>query len=186
MARAWRFGDSVNTDQIIPGRFNVTTDRSELGRACFVELRPEFAGSVQPGDVIVAGSDFGCGSSREHAVLAIQATGVAAVLAPSFGRIFYRNAINLGLTALECADADWVADGTEVVFDPGRGFLREIAGARQLTARPLPAFAQRIAGHGGVLELVRAHGSLQGSCGSGCGVEVGMNNNEGESENDPR
>jgi 3-isopropylmalate/(R)-2-methylmalate dehydratase small subunit len=132
MARAWRFGDFVNTDQIIPGRYNVITDPGELDRACFIEHRPEFASEVRPGDVIVAGEDFGCGSSREHAVIAILATGVSVVPATSFARIFYRT------------------------------------GDRELLTRPLPELARRIARHGGVVELVRAHGSLNGACGNEC------------------
>lgn len=169
MARAWRFGDFVNTDQIIPGRYNVTTDPEELGRACFIELRPEFAATVAPGDLIVAGEDFGCGSSREHAVIAILASGVTAVLAPSFARIFYRNAINRGLAVLECAEAAEVADGAEVEVDLALGLVRDRSQDRVLRTRPLPDFAQRIARHGGVLELVRVHGSLNGDCGPGCG-----------------
>jgi 3-isopropylmalate dehydratase small subunit len=168
ISRAWRFGDSVNTDQIIPGRYNVTTDPGELAKGCFVELRPDFTSAVRPGDVIVAGEDFGCGSSREHAVIAIQATGVAAVIAPSFARIFYRNAINRGLTVLECSDISTVSDGAQVEFDRGTGHLHDIGTGKEFWTRPLPEFAQRIAGHGGVLELVRAHGSLQGTCGPEC------------------
>ena len=132
MARAWRFGDSVNTDQIIPGRFNVTTDPVELGRACFIELRPEFAQLVAPGDVIVAGPDFGCGSSREHAVIALQAAGIGAVFAPSYGRIFYRNAVNRGLPVLECPDCTGVEDLAEVHFDPSEGTLRDLGSGRTL------------------------------------------------------
>lgn len=172
MARAWRFGDFVNTDQIIPGRYNVTTDRSELGRACFIELRPDFTSSVRAGDLIVAGEDFGCGSSREHAVIAILATGVTAVLASSFARIFYRNAINRGLAVLECSEAAEIEDGAEVKLDLARGRVVDCTGGRELLARPLPLFAQRIAGHGGVLELVRAHGSLNGACGPECGAPM--------------
>jgi 3-isopropylmalate dehydratase small subunit len=168
MARAWRFGDFVNTDQIIPGRYNVTTNPEELGRACFIELRPEFAAAVRPGDLIVAGEDFGCGSSREHAVIAILATGVTAVLAPSFARIFYRNAINRGLAVLESAEASAVADGAEVDLDLARGRVVDRTRGRELLTRPLPLFAQRIARHGGVLELVRTHGSLNGECGPAC------------------
>ncbi|MGB9484470.1 MAG: 3-isopropylmalate dehydratase small subunit [Candidatus Dormiibacterota bacterium] len=175
MARAWRFGDFVNTDQIIPGRYNVTTDPGELGRACFIELRPDFASSVEPGDLIVAGEDFGCGSSREHAVIAILATGVTAVLAPSFARIFYRNAINRGLAVLECAEASAVVDGAEVEIDLARARVLDRSAGRTLETRPLPLFAQRIARHGGVLELVRAHGSLNGECGAECGSAVGIN-----------
>jgi 3-isopropylmalate dehydratase small subunit len=183
MARAWRFGDFVNTDQIIPGRYNLTTDPAELGRACFVELRPEFTKGVLPGDVIVAGADFGCGSSREHAVIAIQATGVAAVIAPSFARIFYRNAINRGLAVLECTDIGSVADGAQVELDRSAGRLRDLSTGRELQARPLPDFAQRIARHGGVIELVRAHGSLNGSCGPECGPAAGSVTAKGGTQN---
>src|SRR5207237_4600015 len=94
MGRVFKFGDAISTDAIIPGRYNVTTDAAALGRACFIEARPEFAASVQPGDVIVAGRNFGCGSSREHAPMAIKADGIQAVVARSFARIFYRNAIH--------------------------------------------------------------------------------------------
>ena len=166
MARAWRFGDFVNTDQIIPGRYNVITDPGELDRACFIEHRPEFAAEVRPGDVIVAGEDFGCGSSREHAMIAILATGVSAVPATSFARIFYRNAVNRGLALLECPEA--VEDGAEVELDPARGRVLDRTGDRELLTRPLPELAQRIARHGAVVELVRAHGSLNGARGSEC------------------
>ena len=160
MARAWRFGDFVNTDQIIPGRYNVITDPGELDRACFIEHRPEFAAEVRPGDVIVAGEDFGCGSSREHAMIAILAT--------SFARIFYRNAVNRGLAVLECPEAAAVEDGAEVELDPARGRVLDRTGNRELLTRPLPELTQRIARHGGVVELVRAHGSLNRACGSEC------------------
>jgi 3-isopropylmalate dehydratase small subunit len=170
MARAWRFGDFVNTDQIIPGRDNVTTDPGELDRACFIEHGPEFAAEVRPGDVIVAGEEFGCGSSGEHAVIAILATGVSAVPATSFARIFYCycNAINRGLALLECPEAAAVEDGAEVELDPARGRVLDRTGNRELLTRPLPELTQRIARHGGVVELVRAHGSLNRACGSEC------------------
>src|SRR5947209_14354277 len=93
MGRAWRLHDNVNTDEIIPGRYNVTTDRAHLAKYCLCEVRPDFPENVRPGDVIAAGRNFGCGSSREHAPVALQACGIAAVIAPSFARIFYRNSI---------------------------------------------------------------------------------------------
>jgi 3-isopropylmalate/(R)-2-methylmalate dehydratase small subunit len=102
MARVFKFGDGISTDAIIPGRYNVTTDPAALGKACFIEARPDFAGSVQAGDVIIGGRNFGCGSSREHAPMAIKAAGVQAVVARSFARIFYRNAINIGLPVIQC------------------------------------------------------------------------------------
>jgi 3-isopropylmalate/(R)-2-methylmalate dehydratase small subunit len=118
MARIFKFGDGISTDAIIPGRYNVTTDPAALGKACFIEARPDFASSVQSGDVIVGGRNFGCGSSREHAPMAIKAAGVQAVVARSFARIFYRNAINIGLPVIQC-DAIWdaVGDGDPVSVD---------------------------------------------------------------------
>ncbi len=168
--RVWRFGDAVNTDQIIPGRANVTTDPAALARGCFGECRPEFAARVRPGDVIVAGEDFGCGSSREHAVIAIQAAGIRAVVAASFARIFFRNAVNLGLPLLEgTAAAGTLADGALIELDLAAGRLIEPTTGAVLQSRPLSAFAARIARHGGVLDLVRAHGSLRGDCSAACG-----------------
>src|SRR3989441_13332618 len=102
MARIFKFGDGISTDAIIPGRYNVTTDATALGKACFIEARPDFAGSVREGDVIVGGRNFGCGSSREHAPMAIKAAGIQAVGARSVARIFYRNAINIGLPVIPC------------------------------------------------------------------------------------
>ncbi|MHB8573196.1 MAG: LeuD/DmdB family oxidoreductase small subunit [Candidatus Dormibacteria bacterium] len=165
MSRAWLFGDSVNTDQVIPGRYNVTTDPAALGAACFIEARPEFAATVRPGDVVIAGEDFGCGSSREHAVTAIQASGAGAVVAASFARIFFRNAVNRGLLILECPEAlQNFSDGDEVAIDAATGRITNVTRGVTLQARPLPEFVNRIARHGGVLELVGAHGSLRGEC----------------------
>jgi len=100
MARIWKFGNSINTDLITPGRYNITTDKRELAKIAFIEHRPEFSKQVQPGDIIVAGRNFGCGSSRETAVTALKECGIAAIIAPSFARIFYRNAINQGLVLI--------------------------------------------------------------------------------------
>ena len=105
MGRVWRFGDNVNTDEIIPGRYNLTTDRAYLAEHVLCEVRPDFPVQVRPGDVIVGGNNFGCGSSREHAPVAIQAAGTSCVVARSFARIFYRNAINIGLPILVSPEA---------------------------------------------------------------------------------
>jgi 3-isopropylmalate dehydratase small subunit len=124
MARVFKFGDGISTDAIIPGRYNVTTDPIALGKACFIEARPDFATTVQAGDVIVAGRNFGCGSSREHAPMAIKAAGVQAVVARSFARIFYRNAINIGLPVIQCdAVYDAVGDGDPVSIDIHSGVI---------------------------------------------------------------
>jgi len=184
-SRVWRFGDSVNTDQIIPGRYNITTDPAALARGCFVECRPDFADGVRPGDVIVAGEDFGCGSSREHAVIAIQAAGIRAVVAASFGRIFFRNAVNLGLPLLECAAAAGTpADGALIELDLAAGRLADPATGTVLQSRPLSAFAARIARHGGVVDLVRAHGSLRGDCTAACAPATPTATPQGGSNDD--
>src|SRR5579871_1479994 len=121
MARIWMLGDNVNTDVIIPGRYNVTTDRAQLARYCLCEAVPEFAQEVRPGDVVMAGHNFGCGSSREHAPAALQASGLQAVIA----RIFYRNAVNIGLPVLVCEEAVLAsADGQEIRVDLERGIIR--------------------------------------------------------------
>jgi 3-isopropylmalate/(R)-2-methylmalate dehydratase small subunit len=157
MARVHRFGDGISTDTIMPGRYNLTTDPDALGRACFIEYRPDFATSVQPGDVIVAGSNFGCGSSREHAPLAIKATGVSVVIARTFARIFYRNAVNLGLPVIRCADLyDTVAEGDEIQVDIDSGVI--IAHGRSFHGEAPSAVARRISQAGSLVDLIRGHG----------------------------
>ena len=105
MGKAWNFGENLNTDEIIPGRYNITIDPLELAKNVFCEIKPEYAKNVKPGDVIVGGQNFGCGSSREHAPIAIKGSQAKCVIAPSFARIFFRNAINIGLPILECPEA---------------------------------------------------------------------------------
>jgi 3-isopropylmalate dehydratase small subunit len=161
MPRVWRVGDNINTDQIIPGRYNVTTDRAHLARYCLCEHRPDFASSVQPGDVLVAGRNFGCGSSREHAAVAIKATGLAAVVAVSFARIFYRNAINIGLPVLIAPEAAAAfQDGDEISVDIASGAIHDLTHQRVFQAEPLPDFVQRIVEAGGIIPLVRQQGRL--------------------------
>jgi 3-isopropylmalate dehydratase small subunit len=161
MARVWRVGDHINTDQIIPVRYNVTTDRAQLARHCLCEHRPDFATDVRPGDVLVAGRNFGCGSSREHAAVALKATGVSAIIAGSFARIFYRNAINIGLPVLispEAAAA--LADGDEISVETATGAIHDLTRGRVFQAEPLPEFVQRIVEAGGIIPLVRQQGRL--------------------------
>ena len=157
MARVFRFGDGVSTDAIMPGRYNLTTDPEALARACFVEHRPGFAEAVRPGDVIVAGNNFGCGSSREHAPLSIRAVGIGAVVARSFARIFYRNAVNLGLPVIRCADLyEHVQDGDEIEIDVAHGAIT--ANGRSFQGEPPSAVARRISEAGSLVELIRTHG----------------------------
>ncbi|HZT97998.1 MAG TPA: 3-isopropylmalate dehydratase small subunit [Chloroflexota bacterium] len=157
MARAWRLHDNVNTDEIIPGRYNVTTDRSQLAKYCLCEVRPDFPEGVKPGDVIVAGRNFGCGSSREHAPVALQASGVEAVIAESFARIFYRNSINVGLPLLVCPEAvATIEDGDEIGVNTATGEISTPKGV--FRAAPVPAFVKKIADSGGILEFIRRYG----------------------------
>jgi len=157
MARVFRFGDGISTDAIMPGRYNLTTDPAALAKACFIENRPDFHEAVRPGDVIVAGNNFGCGSSREHAPLSIKASGVSAVVARSFARIFYRNAVNRGLPVIRCADLyDAVRDGDEVVVDIEHGTI--VAGGRTFQGEAPSAVARRISEAGSLVDLIKNHG----------------------------
>ncbi|HIP62779.1 MAG TPA: 3-isopropylmalate dehydratase small subunit, partial [Archaeoglobus profundus] len=122
MGRAWKFGDNIDTDVIIQGKYLVINDPKELAKHVFESIRPEFAKNVKPGDFIVAGENFGCGSSREHAPLALKATGIEAVIAKSYARIFFRNAINIGLRVLEC-NTDRIDDGDILEVDYDRNVI---------------------------------------------------------------
>jgi 3-isopropylmalate/(R)-2-methylmalate dehydratase small subunit len=156
--RAWKFGDDINTDVITPGRYTVTTDRKRLGEIAFIEYRPEFAKEVKEGDVIVAGNNFGCGSSREHSPVAIKAAGISAVIAKSFARIFFRNAINIGLSLFVSEDADKIDDGDEVEISIKTGEVRDKTKGIVLNVKPLPEFMQRIVDKGGLVNFLRSGG----------------------------
>ena len=160
MARVWRFGQDVNTDQIIPGRYApYMTSEDELRKYPFIEARPEFAKTVKPGDVIIAGPNFGCGSSREYAPRSLEMVGVGAVIAPSFARIFYRNALNLGLPVFE-AEIEGVEDGDCVELDLGHSILRT---AEREIPLPHPAdFVREIWQAGGLIPYYRMHGRFPG------------------------
>jgi len=157
MGRVFKLGDGVSTDAIIPGRYNVTSDLDALRRGCLVEARPDFGDAVRPGDVIVGGRNFGCGSSREHAPLAIKLNGVAAVVAASFARIFYRNAVNIGLPVIRCAElAQQVADGDDITVDVRTGLIHTPGG--KVHGEPPSGMALRIIEAGSLVELIRAGG----------------------------
>ncbi len=152
--RVWKFGDNVDTDVIIPARYLNTTDEKELAKHCMEDIDPEFAGKVQPGDIIVAGESFGMGSSREHAPLAIKASGVALVIAKSFARIFYRNSINIGLPILENSEIyDIVKTGDEIEVDLDKGEIK--VGDKVLKSRPFPEFIKEIIQYGGLLNYAK-------------------------------
>jgi len=149
--RVWKYGSNINTDVIIPGRYCHITDPEELAKYCMADLDPEFVNKVQRGDVIVAGANFGCGSSREVAPLSIKASGTAAVVAPSFARIFYRNAINMGFPIFESAEAfDQIDEGDEVEIDPSKGKIRDLTKGTEYQAAAFPDFLQAIMARGGL------------------------------------
>jgi 3-isopropylmalate/(R)-2-methylmalate dehydratase small subunit len=152
--RVWKFGDNVDTDAIIPGRFLTIYDPEELARHAFEGIRDEFSREVRAGDIVVAGRNFGCGSSREHAPLALKGAGIRMVIAESFARIFYRNAINVGLLPLVCHGADAIPDGSQVEVDLVRGLLRWTGG--ELIIDPVPGFLRAVADAGGLVPYARA------------------------------
>ena len=162
MSRIWMLGDNVNTDVIIPGRYNVTTDRAQLARHCLCEVLPEFPVQVQRGDIVMAGHNFGCGSSREHAPAALLGCGVGAVVARSFARIFYRNAVNIGLPILVCEEAvAGSADGQQIEVDLESGTIVNLTTGQTFQAEPLPPFVARIVAAGGIIEYIRREGTLR-------------------------
>ncbi len=139
MGKVFRFNDDVNTDEIIPGRYNVTTDPKALAEHCFFEVRPDFSKNVKVGDFIVAGENFGCGSSREHAPIAIKASGVKAVIAKSFARIFYRNCINIGLPIMISEELyNLVEDGDEIDVDLKEGKIKILKNRKEIRSKGFP------------------------------------------------
>ena len=155
--KAWVYGDNVDTDVIIPARYLTTTDVGELARHALQDLDPGFAGAVSPGDVVVAGSNFGCGSSREHAPLALKGAAVGAVVASSFARIFFRNAINVGLPIVTCPGAhESVRAGDELEVDPTSGTVRNVTTGVELAGESLPDFVMGIVEAGGLVGWIRA------------------------------
>jgi len=154
--RCWRFGDDVNTDQIIPARYLDTTEPRELALHCMEDVNPRFASEARPGDIVVAGRNFGCGSSREHAPIALQALGIACVVAESFARIFFRNAINIGLPIAECPDAAREAsEGDELEVDFARGRIVNGRSGRAHAFQPFPEEIRRIIEAGGLMAFAR-------------------------------
>lgn len=158
--KAWKFGDGISTDHIAPGRlFHLRTNLPELAKHVLEDADPEFAGKVKPGDFVVAGKNFGLGSSREHAPTIIKLAGVGAVLAESFARIFYRNAINVGLPVLIC-DTTLIDQGDELEVDVSKGEIKDITKGITIQAKPLPDVMIKILNDGGLLEHFRKHGGF--------------------------
>jgi len=154
--RVWKFGDDVDTDFIIAARYCNVSDGASLAKHAFTDGRPEFASSVAEGDVIVGGRNFGCGSSREHAPLAIKAAGVRVIVAESFARIFYRNAFNIGLPLLESAEAARdIRDGERLAVDPAAGTIENLSRGTSYRARPIPPFMEGLIREGGLVAYIR-------------------------------
>ena len=161
MGRAWCYGDSVDTDVIIPARYLTSTDEAELAEHALEDLDPGFVSAVQPGDVVVAGSNFGCGSSREHAPIALKGAGVGAVVARSFARIFFRNAINTGLVIATCPELVDVTDTGDVIeVDVVNGLVSNVTKSQTFKPEPLPDFILEIVGSGGLVEWVKRRMSV--------------------------
>ncbi|OGX19444.1 MAG: 3-isopropylmalate dehydratase small subunit [Omnitrophica WOR_2 bacterium RBG_13_44_8b] len=150
-----KFGDDINTDDIISAKYLVSTDAKELGKHCLESIAPDFLGKVKPGDIIVAGKNFGCGSSREHAPLAIKGCGIAAVVAKSFAGIFFRNAINIGLPFVEAQEADEIKDGDTLEIDLSGGIIKNLSRNITYKTGAFPGFLQNIVKQGGLMNYIK-------------------------------
>lgn len=153
--RVHTFGNDINTDDIIAAKYLVSTDAKELGRHCMESISPDFVSKVKEGDIIVAGKNFGCGSSREHAPLAIKGCGVKAVIAKSFAAIFFRNAINIGLPFLELEGVDQISDQDVVEIDLSTGIIKNITKDKSYKTEPFPEFLQKIIAGGGLMNWLK-------------------------------
>jgi 3-isopropylmalate/(R)-2-methylmalate dehydratase small subunit len=153
--KAHKFGNDINTDDIIAAKYLVTTDDQELGRHCMENIAPGFAQKVTKGDIIVAGRNFGCGSSREHAPRALKGCGISAVIARSFAGIFFRNAINIGLPFLESSDVDKINHGDSLEIDLSGGIIRNLSANQTYKTQAFPAFLQEIIKQGGLMNYIK-------------------------------
>ncbi len=160
--KTWKFGADIDTDQIIPARYLNTSDPKELAKHCMEDADPEFVKKMKPGDIIVADKNFGCGSSREHAPIAIKTAGISCVIAKSFARIFYRNSFNMGLPIVECPEAvDAIKEGDEVEVDLDSGEIKIIKSqisnlkSQIFHAQPIPPFMQELLNTGGLMAWVK-------------------------------
>jgi len=160
---AWKFGTDINTDAIIPARYLNTSDPKELASHCMEDSKnPDFIKKMRPGDIIVAESNFGCGSSREHAPIAIKASGVSCVIAKSFARIFYRNSFNMGLPIFESAEAvDGIKESDEIEVDADRGIIRNLSTGKEFSVAPVPAFMQELIVAGGLMAYTKKKAGLK-------------------------
>ncbi|MBE6097483.1 3-isopropylmalate dehydratase small subunit [Schwartzia succinivorans] len=155
--KVWRYGDNIDTDVIIPARYLNSFDPKELASHCMVDIDTTFAEKVQEGDIMVGGKNFGCGSSREHAPIAIKASGVPVIIAASFARIFYRNGINIGLPLLEIGDdVEKIHADDRLRVDPEKGTIENLTTGDTFKAHPLPGFVQDIANAGGLINYIKS------------------------------
>lgn len=155
MGKVWKFGDDIDTDVIIQGKYLVINEPEELAKHVFENVKPEFTKEVKKGDFVVGGENFGCGSSREHAPIALKATGIEAVIAKSYARIFFRNAVNIGLKVLECKDADKIEEGDEIEVDYSNGKIINKTKNEEYLINPLPDFLKQIMEKGGLVEFYK-------------------------------
>jgi 3-isopropylmalate/(R)-2-methylmalate dehydratase small subunit len=159
--KIWKFGNDVDTDLIIPARYLNVSDGTELAAHCFADGRPEFSHEARAGDILVAGKNFGCGSSREHAPIALKASGIKVVIAESFARIFYRNAFNIGLPLLESADAARMLTADDrATVDLATGEIKRERDGAVFTTRPIPAFMRELIDAGGLVPYLRRKHSV--------------------------
>ncbi|MFA6079498.1 MAG: 3-isopropylmalate dehydratase small subunit [Candidatus Omnitrophota bacterium] len=151
-----KFGNDINTDEIIPARYLNTTDKAELAKYCMEDVDKTFAAKVRPGEIIVAGKNFGCGSSREHAPIAIKASGVSCVIAESFARIFFRNSINIGLPIIESKEAsEKIKNGDSVSVDTAQGVIKNLKTKECYKIEKYPPFMQKIVSAGGLINSIK-------------------------------
>ena len=161
--KAFFYGDNVDTDVIIPARYLNAPSATELAKHCMEDIDPNFVKEVKAGDIMIGGENFGCGSSREHAPIAIRASGISCVVAASFARIFYRNAINIGFPILECREAAAeIRKGDDVQVDADSGVITNLTTGKTYQATPFPAFINRIIEHGGLLPYLVAKQNKEG------------------------
>lgn len=154
--KIWKFGDNIDTDAIIPARYLNTSDPKELAKHVMEDADKDFPTKVKPGDIIIAGKNFGCGSSREHAPLAIKAAGIQAVVAKSFARIFFRNAFNIGLPIFEVKDlTDEADEGDEIEIDMDSGQIMNLTKGKKYETKPIPSFMQELIKAGGLIEWTK-------------------------------
>ena len=155
-AKVWKFGDNIDTDLIIAARYLNSSDPKHLAQYAMEDADPDFVNKVNVGDVIVAGENFGCGSSREHAPIALKAVGVSAIIAKSFARIFYRNAFNMGLPIFELPQADEIAEGDTIMIDMENGQINDITTGKSYTFTAIPPFMQELIAAGGLINYAKA------------------------------